>query len=104
MYLPSGKLVAWKSWSNLSKAYLITELRGEHRGRASWPELLTAFLVVQTHDGSGGPRHGLPGVREGKNAPEGVHFFSVLGGNIRQSYLLIIRGGLDRVEVDLDQR
>ena len=28
MYLPSGKLAAWKSWSNLSKASLITELSG----------------------------------------------------------------------------
>ena len=65
---------------------------GQHRGWASWPELLTAFLVVQTHDGSGGPRHRLPGFREWNNVPEGVHFFSVLGGNVRHSYFPIIRG------------
>ena len=28
MYLPSGKLVAWKSCSDISKASLITELSG----------------------------------------------------------------------------
>ena len=35
---------------------------------------------------------------------KGVHFFSVLGGNIRQSYFPIIRWGLDRVDIGLDQR
>ena len=36
--------------------------------------------------------------------PEGVHPFSVLGGNVRQSHFPVIRGGLDHVEVGLGQR
>ena len=64
---------------------------GEHRRRASWPKLLMAFLVIQPHDRSGGPRHRLPGIREGKNTPEGVHFFSILRGNVRQGYFPKIR-------------
>ena len=64
---------------------------GKHRRRASWPKLLTAFLIVQPNDRSGGPRHGLPGIREGKNTYDGVHFFSILRGNLRQGYFPIIR-------------
>ena len=76
---------------------------GEHRRSAFWPKLLTAFLVVQPHDRSGGPRHRLSGIREGKKTSEGVHFLSILRGNVRQGYFPVIRGGLDRVEVGLDQ-
>ena len=66
-----------------------------------------AFFIIQTHNWSWGLRHRLPGVREGKDAPESVHLFSVLGGNVRQSYFPIMGGGggdLDHVEVGLDQR
>ena len=50
----------------------------KYRGSTSRSELLTAFLIIQTHDWSWGPRHRLPGVREGKNAPKSVTLFSVL--------------------------
>ena len=72
---------------------------GKHRRRVSWPKLLPDFLI----DRSGGPRHGLPGIIEVKNTSKGVHFLSILRGNIRQGYFPIIRGGLDRFEVGLDQ-
>ena len=64
---------------------------GEHRRRASCPKFMTAILIVQTNDRSGGPRYGLPGIREGQNTSEDVHLFSILRGNVRQGYFPIIR-------------
>ena len=80
MYLSSGKGIFdnWAEW--------------EHRGRTSRSELLLAFFIIRAHNGSWGPRHRLPGVRERKNAPECVHFFCILGRNVRQSYFPIISG------------
>ena len=61
-----------------------------------------AFLVVQTHDEV--EDLGLPGIREGKNAPEGVHLLSILRGNVRQCYFPIIKEGLDHVVGGLGQK
>ena len=79
------------SFNQEIKGIFDSRAEGEHRRRTSWPELLTAFLIVQPHDRSGGPRHVLPGIREGKNMSKGVHFLSILRGNVRQGYFPIIR-------------
>ena len=76
IYLPSGKLEAEKSCSNLSKASLMWEW--EHSRRASWPKLLLEFLVVQTQNRGGRPEHSFPGVREIEDTPKGFHFLSIL--------------------------
>ena len=55
-------------------------------------ELLMAFSSSRPITEVEDLRHRLPGVRERKNVPECVHFFRILGGNVRQSYFPIIRG------------
>ena len=73
-----GVLDNWAKWKD--------------RGRTSRSELLTAFFIIQTQHWSGRPGHRFPGVRERQNTPEGVYFFRVLWGHVRQSYFPIIRG------------
>ena len=54
MYLPSGKLAAWKSCSNLSKASLMTELSGSIEegplGLSSWQPFSSSRPMTEVED------------------------------------------------------